>query len=91
MTEPSRRDLPTSGDQQVPAVSELVAQRKATQPTNKRTFGSVFKNPEHELGAGRMLEECGLKAHRIVSPSSHESVRPMNIRWVPPRSASRGV
>jgi UDP-N-acetylmuramate dehydrogenase len=46
-------------------VAELVAQRKATQPTNKRTFGSVFKNPDHELGAGRMLEECGLKRHRI--------------------------
>ena len=37
-------------------VNELVAQRKATQPTNKRTFGSVFKNPPGELGAGRMLE-----------------------------------
>jgi UDP-N-acetylmuramate dehydrogenase len=46
-------------------VAELIAQRKATQPTNKRTFGSVFKNPEHELGAGRMLEACGLKGHRI--------------------------
>jgi UDP-N-acetylenolpyruvoylglucosamine reductase len=46
-------------------VSELIAQRKATQPTNKRTFGSVFKNPEHELGAGRMLEECGLKGYSI--------------------------
>ncbi|HLX20328.1 MAG TPA: FAD-binding protein, partial [Gaiellaceae bacterium] len=41
-------------------VAELLAQRKATQPTNRRTFGSVFKNPGHELGAGRMLEECGL-------------------------------
>jgi UDP-N-acetylmuramate dehydrogenase len=47
------------------AVQQLVAQRKATQPTNKRTFGSVFKNPPGELGAGRMLEECGLKGHRI--------------------------
>ena len=46
-------------------VAELVARRKATQPTNKRTFGSVFKNPEGELGAGRMLELCGLKGHRI--------------------------
>jgi UDP-N-acetylmuramate dehydrogenase len=53
-------------------VAELQAQRKAAQPTNKRTFGSVFKNPPHELSAGRMLEACGLKGHRIggaqVSP-----------------------
>ena len=26
---------------------------------------SVFKNPEHELTAGRMLEACGLLGHRI--------------------------
>jgi len=46
-------------------IAELQALRKAAQPTNKRTFGSVFKNPEHELSAGRMLEACGLKGHRI--------------------------
>jgi UDP-N-acetylmuramate dehydrogenase len=46
-------------------VAELIARRKDTQPTNKRTFGSVFKNPAGELGAGRMLELCGLKGHRI--------------------------
>ncbi|CAN5308367.1 UDP-N-acetylmuramate dehydrogenase [soil metagenome] len=46
-------------------VSELAAQRKGAQPTNKRTFGSVFKNPPGELGAGRLLELCGLKGHRI--------------------------
>ena len=53
-------------------VAELIARRKATQPTNKRTFGSVFKNPPGGLGAGRMLELCGLKGHAIggavVSP-----------------------
>ena len=46
-------------------VADLQAQRKAAQPTNKRTCGSVFKNPDHELSAGRMLETCGLKGHRI--------------------------
>jgi UDP-N-acetylenolpyruvoylglucosamine reductase len=46
-------------------VAELQALRKAAQPTNRRTFGSVFKNPAHELSAGRMLEACGLKGHRI--------------------------
>jgi UDP-N-acetylmuramate dehydrogenase len=46
-------------------VADLQAQRKAAQPTNKRTYGSVFKNPQHELSAGRMLESCGLKGYRI--------------------------
>jgi UDP-N-acetylmuramate dehydrogenase len=46
-------------------VRELNARRKEAQPTNRRTFGSVFKNPEHELSAGRMLEACGLKGHAI--------------------------
>jgi UDP-N-acetylmuramate dehydrogenase len=53
-------------------VAELVAQRKATQPTNKRTFGSVFTNPPGEFGAGQLLEFAGMKGHRIggalVSP-----------------------
>jgi UDP-N-acetylmuramate dehydrogenase len=64
--------VPTSPEQIKAKVGELIALRKAAQPTNKRTFGSVFKNPEHDLGAGRMLEECGLKGHAVggavVSP-----------------------
>ncbi|MGN6797940.1 MAG: UDP-N-acetylmuramate dehydrogenase [Gaiellaceae bacterium] len=46
-------------------VAALLAQRKSTQPTNKRTFGSVFKNPSPELGAGRAIEECGLKGYAV--------------------------
>jgi UDP-N-acetylenolpyruvoylglucosamine reductase len=45
-------------------VAAMQTKRKAAQPTNKRTFGSVFKNPEHELTAGRMLEACGLRGFR---------------------------
>jgi UDP-N-acetylmuramate dehydrogenase len=56
---------PRPADEIKAKVSELQALRKAAQPTNKRTFGSVFKNPDHELSAGRMLEACGLKGHRI--------------------------
>jgi UDP-N-acetylenolpyruvoylglucosamine reductase len=56
---------PRESDEIKAKVAELQALRKAAQPTNKRTFGSVFKNPDHELSAGRMLEACGLKGHRI--------------------------
>ncbi len=47
------------------AVAGMQAKRKEAQPTNKRTFGSVFKNPKHELTAGRMLEACGLRGFAI--------------------------
>jgi UDP-N-acetylenolpyruvoylglucosamine reductase len=56
---------PRPSDEIKATVAEMQARRKAAQPTNKRTFGSVFKNPEHELTAGRMLEACGLLGHRI--------------------------
>jgi UDP-N-acetylenolpyruvoylglucosamine reductase len=53
-------------------VADLIARRKSTQPTTKRTFGSVWKNPPGEIGAGKLLELCGLKGHRVggavVSP-----------------------
>ena len=59
------RLAPRPEDEIKAIVGQMQAQRKAAQPTNKRTFGSVFKNPDHELTAGRMLEACGLRGHRI--------------------------
>ena len=65
MAQAEFRLTPRPPDEIKATVAALQAQRKAAQPTNKRTFGSVFKNPEHELSAGRMLEAVGLKGHRI--------------------------
>jgi UDP-N-acetylmuramate dehydrogenase len=59
------RLMPRPAEEIRATIADLQARRKETQPTNKRTFGSVFKNPDHELGAGRMIEACGLKGHRI--------------------------
>ncbi len=56
---------PRAPDKIAGRVSELVSLRKATQPTNKRTFGSVFKNPPGEIGAGQLLELCGLKGFQV--------------------------
>ena len=46
-------------------VSGLLAERKAAQPTDRRTFGSVFTNPQHDLTAGQMLDACGLRGLRV--------------------------
>ena len=61
-----RRARCASGSSRGPAeeikatVAELLAQRKATQPTTKRTFGSVFKNPAGE--PGRRAADRGVRA-----------------------------
>jgi UDP-N-acetylenolpyruvoylglucosamine reductase len=58
--------VPRPVDEIKETTASMQAQRKASQPTNRRTFGSVFANPDgHELSAGRMLEACELKGFRI--------------------------
>ncbi len=54
----------SSGEEIASGVRAKKEQRKSSQPSGIRTFGSVFKNPEHELGAGRMIDACGLKGER---------------------------
>lgn len=43
----------------------LLAARKARQPSNPRSTGSVFKNPPNTPPAGRLIEEAGFKGRRL--------------------------
>ncbi len=45
-------------------IKSLLEQRALTQPTNKPTCGSVFKNPPGDYAA-RLIEACGLKGYSI--------------------------
>jgi UDP-N-acetylmuramate dehydrogenase len=56
---------PDEPDTIADTVRDMQRRRKEAQPSGVRTFGSVWKNPSAELTAGRLLESCGLKGHRI--------------------------
>src|SRR5690349_23469044 len=46
-------------------VSDMQRRRREAQPAKVRTFGSVWKNPDPERTAGRLLDECGLRGFQI--------------------------
>ena len=54
------------GDSQVSQlqIKALLEKRNTSQPTNKPTCGSVFKNPVGDHAA-RLIEACGLKGYRV--------------------------
>ncbi len=56
-----KKGISETSQQQIKA---LLEKRNATQPTNKPTCGSVFKNPPGDYAA-RLIEACELKGYRI--------------------------
>jgi UDP-N-acetylmuramate dehydrogenase len=45
-------------------IQEIQGERRRTQPTARRSLGSVYKNPPGDA-AGRLIEACGLKGLRV--------------------------
>jgi UDP-N-acetylmuramate dehydrogenase len=86
-------------------VADMQRRRREAQPAKVRTFGSVWKNPDPEHAAGRLLEECGLKGHTAggarISPvhanfiENHDGARSADVialmREARRRAAERGV
>ena len=46
-------------------IHELLARRSETQPMGESSCGSVFRNPEVENTAAKLIESCGLKSKQI--------------------------
>jgi UDP-N-acetylmuramate dehydrogenase len=60
--------------------------RRATQPLSQPSAGSVFKNPAHDLPAGKVIEQLGLKGHKVGAAMVSE----LHANWIvnPIREAS---
>ena len=55
---------PGDSDASVVQIKALLEKRNNSQPTNKPTCGSVFKNPPGDYAA-RLIEACGLKGFQV--------------------------
>lgn len=50
-------------------IREFLARRSQTQPIGEASCGSVFRNPDPEVSAARLIESCGLKGYSIGKAS----------------------
>lgn len=51
-------------DKSMATIKDLLARRRATQPTSEYNCGSVFRNPPNNFAA-KLIEDCKLKGHKI--------------------------
>jgi UDP-N-acetylmuramate dehydrogenase len=86
-------------------VAGMQRRRREAQPAKVRTFGSVWKNPDPDRTAGRLLEDCGLKGYAVggarISPvhanfiENHDGARSADVialmREARRRARERGV
>ncbi len=70
VTEGTYQLEPGDPDEGASVISEIVRWRRANQPGGSNA-GSVFTNPEGDA-AGRLIEACGLKGHRVGSAEVSE-------------------
>ncbi len=52
-------------------IKQLLDERSASQPVQSANAGSVFRNPDGDYAA-RLIEQCGLKGHRVGDASVSE-------------------
>lgn len=60
--------------------------RAATQPFKLATSGSIFRNPPGDY-AGRLIEACGLKGHRV----GEAVISPMHANWIVNEGGARAA
>jgi UDP-N-acetylenolpyruvoylglucosamine reductase len=56
---------PAPGAEIAATIRDMQKRRRDAQPAKVRTFGSVWKNPDPDRTAGRLLEECGMKGFQV--------------------------